>query len=54
MKKLLTSQRGATQVEQLVLVFSVAIGFAAAMIVLGNRLFNYYNTIERILALPIP
>ena len=54
MKTLLKSDRGTTQVEQLVLVSTVAIGFAVAVILLGKRLLNYHGDIERVLALPIP
>ena len=52
--RLLTSTRGATYVEQVVLVSTVAIGFAAGIILLGRRLLDYHTTIEFILALPIP
>ena len=54
MKVLLKSNTGQTQVEQIVLVLTVAIGFAAAVVLLGNRLLAYHKTIETILALPIP
>ncbi len=54
MKRLLTSTRGATYVEQVVLISTVAIGFAAGVILLGHRLLDYHTTIEFILALPIP
>jgi Flp pilus assembly pilin Flp len=54
MKKLLKSDSGQTQVEQIVLVVTVAIGVAAGVILLGSRLLNYHKTIESILALPIP
>jgi hypothetical protein len=54
MNKLLKSNTGQAHVEQIVLVLTVAIGFAAGVIWLGSRLLNYHKTIETVLALPIP
>ena len=54
LKKLLTSTKGQTYVEQVVLVSTVAIGFAAGVVLLGSLLLDYHKTIESVLALPIP
>ena len=48
------AQRGATQLEQLVLIATVALGFAAAAVPLGGLLLGYHEGIELVLALPIP
>jgi hypothetical protein len=48
------SNSGATQVEQIVLVLTVALGFAAAAIPLGKILLDYHSAVEFVLALPIP
>ena len=54
LKRLLTATGGATYVEQVVLVSTVTIGFAAGVVFLGKQLLDYHKTIEFILALPIP
>ncbi len=46
--------RGATQIEHLILVITVAIGFAAAAVPLGALLLGYHDGIEFVLALPVP
>ncbi len=45
---------GSVYVEQLVLVMTVALGFAAAALTLGPRLLAYHEAIEIVLSLPIP
>lgn len=45
---------GTAQVEYIVLVATVAIGFAAATIPLGSLLLNYHWAIEFVLLLPVP
>jgi len=45
---------GSTQIEQLILIVTVAIGFAAAAIPLGALLLGYHEGIEFVLALPVP
>ena len=45
---------GVAQLEALVLVVTVAIGFAGAAAVLGPLLLHYHETIELTLSLPIP
>jgi hypothetical protein len=47
-------QRGAVQIEQLVLIATVALPFAAAAAPLGGLLLGYHQGIELVLALPIP
>ena len=47
-------QAGAIQLEQLVLIVTVAIGFAAAAVTLGPLLLAYHEGIELVLSLPIP
>jgi len=49
-----TSEQGTTQVEHLILVITVALGFAAAAVPLGALLLGYHEGIEFVLALPIP
>ncbi|MDJ0763235.1 MAG: hypothetical protein QNJ97_09630 [Myxococcota bacterium] len=49
-----TCSRGTTSVEELVLLATVAIGFAAGVIPLGTMLLEYHGIIECILGLPIP
>ncbi|MDD5306921.1 MAG: hypothetical protein PHU25_06320 [Deltaproteobacteria bacterium] len=46
--------RGVAQIEELVLVATVALTFAAAAIPLGALLLDYHAGIEAVLALPIP
>ena len=46
--------RGVVQVEQLILVVTVAVVFAAAAAPLGILLFGYHGAVERVLLLPIP
>ncbi len=48
------SQTGSVQVEQIVLVGTVAIGFATAVVGLGSLLLSYHQAIEFVLVLPIP
>ncbi len=48
------SEAGVTQVEYIVLVATVAIGFAAATIPLGALLLDYHWTIEFVLLMPVP
>ncbi|MBN2527231.1 MAG: hypothetical protein JXR76_12625 [Deltaproteobacteria bacterium] len=45
---------GTAQVEEIVLLATVALVFAAATLVLGPALLNYHAGIETVLALPIP
>lgn len=47
-------EKGVTSVEQIVLVVTVAIGFAAAVIPLGSLLAGYHEAVEYVLWLPIP
>jgi hypothetical protein len=47
-------QLGTAQIEQLVLIVTVAVGFASAAVPLGSLLFQYHRSIEIVLALPIP
>ncbi len=47
-------QLGTAQIEQLVLIVTVAVGFASAAVPLGSLLFAYHRSIEIVLALPIP
>ncbi len=53
-KEVFKATRGSIYVEQVVLVVTVAIGFAAAVIPLGAMLLNYHAAIELVLGLPIP
>jgi hypothetical protein len=46
--------RGAVFVEQVVIVATVALGFAAAAIPLGKVLVEYHDAIELVFGLPIP
>jgi Flp pilus assembly pilin Flp len=48
------NQQGATQVEHLILVITVALGFAAAAVPLGALLLGYHEGIELVLGLPVP
>jgi hypothetical protein len=48
------ADRGTASVEQLVILATVAIAFAAAMLSLGPALLDYHSGIEFILSLPIP
>ncbi|MCP4602004.1 MAG: hypothetical protein GY847_16055 [Proteobacteria bacterium] len=48
------STSGSVYVEQVVLVSTVALGFAAAIIPLGAMLLNYHDMIEFVFGLPIP
>lgn len=45
---------GTAMVEEVVLVATVAIGFAAAAIPLGKLLLDFHRAIEWVLWLPIP
>ena len=54
LKALFSATEGAVQVEQMVLVASVAIAFAAGVMVLCKMLFSYHQAIEFTLSLPIP
>jgi len=45
---------GTAQLEQVVLIVAVAIGFAAAAVPLGALLLGYHRGIEIVLALPVP
>ena len=47
-------EKGVTSVEQIVLVVTVAIGFAAAVVPLGSLLAGYHEAVEYVLWLPIP
>ena len=47
-------ERGVTSVEQIVLVVTVALGFAAAVVPLGSLLAGYHEAVEYVLWLPIP
>ncbi len=47
-------ERGVTSVEQIVLVVTVAIVFAAAVVPLGSLLAGYHEAVEYVLWLPIP
>ncbi|MCP4677196.1 MAG: hypothetical protein GY854_17110 [Deltaproteobacteria bacterium] len=53
-KEVFKATHGSVYVEQVVLVVTVAIGFAAAVIPLGAMLLDYHATIEFVLGLPIP
>ena len=53
-RRRVAGERGATQVEQLVLIATVALAFAAAAGPLGGLLLGYHAGIELVLALPIP
>ena len=48
------NKRGATSVEHIVLVVTVAVGFAAATVPLGSLLAAYHEVVEYVLWLPIP
>jgi len=48
------ARAGVAQVEYIVLVATVAIGFAAATVPLGALLLDYHWTIEFVLLLPVP
>jgi hypothetical protein len=45
---------GVAQVENVVLVAMVALGFAAAAVPLGSLLLDYHWAIEIVLLLPVP
>ncbi len=51
---LFQAAQGTAQVEELVLIVTVVIGFVAATIPLGSLLLSYCEGIELVLALPIP
>ncbi|MBN2343617.1 MAG: hypothetical protein JXX29_19410 [Deltaproteobacteria bacterium] len=50
----LKDEIGSVQVEQLVLLAMVAIGFSAATVTLGPVLMSYHYGIEFLLSLPVP
>ena len=47
-------EKGVTSVEQIILVVTVAIGFAAAVVPLGSLLAGYHQAVEYVLWMPIP
>ena len=53
-KFLASNTGGASYVEQVVLVATVAVGVCAAMIPLGVKLLDYHTLIETVLGWPIP
>jgi hypothetical protein len=53
-REILECRSGTAQVEEVVLVVTVAIGFAAAALPLGGQLLDYHLAIEWVLWLPIP
>lgn len=53
-KHIRANQSGIAQVEYLVLLATVAIGFAAACAPLGALLLDYHWAIEIVLQLPVP
>ena len=54
LNQLLLSDRGTAGVEEIVLLATVAIGFAAASVPLGSLLLEYHQLIEWTLSLPVP
>jgi hypothetical protein len=52
--KLRHCEKGVTSVEQIVLVVTAAVGFAAAVVPLGSLLAGYHEAVEYVLWLPIP
>ncbi|MBN2714382.1 MAG: hypothetical protein JXX14_00930 [Deltaproteobacteria bacterium] len=48
------NEAGVIYVEEVTLLILVALGFAAATMVLGPALLDYHAGIELVLALPIP
>ncbi len=48
------NEQGTAMIEEVVLVATVAIGFAAAAVPLGRLLLDFHRAIEWILWLPIP
>lgn len=52
--RLYNAENGSVQVEQLVLVAMVSLGFASATLVLGPALLSYHTGIEFVLSLPVP
>ncbi len=51
---MISCQTGTTTVEAVVLVLTVAIGFAAAVIPLGSLLSAYHQAVEYMLWMPVP
>ena len=54
MKRWLNTNEGTAQVEEIVLIATVAIAFAAASVPLGSLLLGYHQIIEYVLLLPVP
>jgi Flp pilus assembly pilin Flp len=52
--KIMKSQKGTAQVEEVVLLALVALGFAGAVLTLGPALLGYYKAIEIVLCAPFP
>ena len=48
------NEKGSVSVEEVVLLSLVALGFAAATMVLGPALLDYHAGIELVLSSPIP